>query len=69
MITLHPDALVDVPALRAYLPEVKESTVWVWVHRGRLTPRGRDRRGRYLYRWGDLASLLRHAERRGLRPE
>lgn len=52
------DAPVDVPAARLAFPDLPpDGTLRRLAHTGHLTRRGRDHRGRTLYRLGDLLDL------------
>jgi hypothetical protein len=55
------DPLIDTPALAAWL-KISPATVRSWAHRGRLTRRGRDRRGRALYSATEAAELIKSPE-------
>lgn len=50
------DPLADTKALAAWL-KISPATVRSWAHRGRLTRRGRDARGRTLYSLTEAAEL------------
>jgi hypothetical protein len=53
-----PDALVDITGIREALPELPASTIRRWAHEGRLQRASWGRRGRALYRLGDIAELV-----------
>ncbi len=62
--TPNMDALVDIPAIRAYFPDVPASTIRWWATNGDLPRAGRDHRRRTLYRIGDVVKLAaRRADR------
>ena len=54
--------LVDGPAIAAEL-DITPGVIRVWAHRGYITRRGRDNRGRTLY---DLDEVQAEAAQRGL---
>jgi hypothetical protein len=59
------EALTDIAALRVRFPSVPAGTFGQWASKGRLERRGKDHRGRTLYRVGDVVDLLQTLGRTG----
>lgn len=54
--TTHPDADVTTEQARRIYPHLNAATIRSWIHRGHLTPTGRNVRGEPTYRLGDIAA-------------
>lgn len=54
---VDPDRLVTARQAADLLGLSTPDTVYVWKHRGKVTPAGTDRAGRDVYRFGDLTAL------------
>lgn len=56
---LRPDALVTEPDARRIFPALAPGTIRTWISRGHLTPAGKDRAGKAVYRVGDIDRRVR----------
>jgi len=60
VVSVAYEPLADAQAIATFL-SVSPATVRSWKHRGRLTPRGSDKRGRVLYSIEQAQALAQSA--------